>query len=148
MCTAFSFAETLSNGKAGFRAFEQPFAQGRLSVSSAGLSACSGNLLIFCFGCAAYGLLFKQTRALRSNSVFKAIALLARPAKICQRSARTSGKICTLISEGDGSVQIVCSTFQNLHRLRKRRSFPHDRARPGEIPPHRHLEKFSQIFRA
>ena len=59
-------------------AFEQPFAQGRFSTSSTGLSACSGNLLIFLSGCAAYGLLFKQTRALRSNSVFKAIALLAR----------------------------------------------------------------------
>ena len=63
------------------------------------LSACAGNLLIFLFGCAAYGLLFKQTRALRSNSVFKAIAMLAKPAKICQRSARTSGEICTLIVE-------------------------------------------------
>ena len=74
-------------------------------------SACAVNLLIFLFGCAAYGLLFKQTRALRSNSVFKAIAMLAKPAKICQRSALTSGEICTLIMEGDWSVQIVCSTL-------------------------------------
>ena len=58
-------------------------------------SACAVNLLIFLFGCAAYGLLFKQTRALRSNSVFKAIAMLAKPAKICQRSAGTSGQTCT-----------------------------------------------------
>ena len=65
--------------KLGFRRSEQPFAQGRFSTSSAGLSACSGNLLIFLPGCAAYRLLFKQTRALRSNSVFKAIALLAKP---------------------------------------------------------------------
>ena len=75
------------------------------------LSACAGNLLIFLFGCAAYGLLFKRTRALRSNSVFKAIAMLAKPAKICQRSARTSGEICTLIVEGCQSVQIGCSTL-------------------------------------
>ena len=129
MCTAFSFTETLSNGKAGFRAFEQPFAQGRLSVSSSGLSACSGNLLIFWFGCAAYGLLFKQTRALRSNSVFKAIALLAKPAKICQRSAGTSGQTCTLIPEGNETVQIVCSTLLTVSfvemyiRQKKIRSF-------------------------
>ncbi|MCI7739926.1 MAG: hypothetical protein MSR29_11120, partial [Lachnospiraceae bacterium] len=93
------------------RISEQPFAQGRFSVSSAGLSACSVNLLIFLFGCAAYRLLFKQTRALRSNIVFKAIALLAKPAKICQRSAGTSGQTCTLISEGYQSVQIGCSTL-------------------------------------
>ncbi|MDD6618825.1 MAG: hypothetical protein PUF14_09595, partial [Clostridiales bacterium] len=60
--------------------------------------------------CAAYRLLFKQTRALRSNSVFKAIALLAKTAKICQRSAGISGQTCTLISEGNKTVQIVCST--------------------------------------
>ena len=75
----FPSPEQTTNGKAGFEgASEQPFAQGRFSISSAGLSACSGNLLIFLSGCAAYGLLFKQTRALRSNSVFKAIAPLAR----------------------------------------------------------------------
>ena len=78
------------------------------------LSACAVNLLIFLFGCAAYGLLFKRTRAMRSNSVFKAIAMLAKPAKICQRSARTSGEICTLIVEGDQSVQIGCSTLSTM----------------------------------
>ena len=110
MCTAFPFAGTNSKRQGWVRgASEQPFAQRGLSASSAGLSACSGNLLIFLSGCAAYGLLFKQTRALRSNSVCKAIALLAKPAKICQRSAETSGQTCTLISEVDGFVQIGCS---------------------------------------
>ena len=67
--------------------------------------------------------------------------------KICQRSAETSGQTCTLISEGDGFVQIGCSTLSaapfverctrqkkraykytsNLYRLQKCRSFPHDR---------------------
>ena len=45
--------------------------------------------------CAAYRLLFKQTRALRSNSVFKAIALLAR---LVQRMVRCTNenlpKVC------------------------------------------------------
>ena len=107
--------------------------------------------------------------------------MLAKPAKICQRYARTSGEICTLILEGDGSVQMAVlhnwlSPFQyymlklgglsastkfkfyiiyNYNEIKKIsqsmgkcRSFPHDRARPGGIPPPRHLEKFSQIFRA
>ena len=50
-----------------------------------------------CFFCAAYGLLLTQTRTRCSNSVCKAIAMLANPAKICQRSAFGSGDICTLI---------------------------------------------------
>ncbi|MDD6617905.1 MAG: hypothetical protein PUF14_04830, partial [Clostridiales bacterium] len=61
----------------------------------------------------------KQTRALRSNSVFKAIALLAKPAKICQRSAGTSGQTCTLISEGYQSVQIGCSTLLAMSFVEK-----------------------------
>ena len=96
MCTAFAFAGTNSQRQGWVRgASEQPFAQGRFSISSAGLSACSGNLLIFLSGCAAYRLLFKQTRALRSNSVFKAIALLAR---LVQRMVRCTNenlpKVC------------------------------------------------------
>ncbi|MDO5392360.1 MAG: hypothetical protein Q4F24_14880, partial [Eubacteriales bacterium] len=66
MGTIFLVNSTLPNGKVWLRAFEQPFAQGGLSTSSADLSACAGNLLIFLLGCAAYGLLFKRTRALRS----------------------------------------------------------------------------------
>ena len=151
MCTTFLVNGTLSNGRVWLGVSEQPFAQGKFSISSAGLSACSGNLLIFLFGCAAYGLLFKQTRALRSNSVFKAIAMLAKPAKICQRSARTSGEICTLIVEGDSSVQIGCSTLlaapfveqctrqkkrvskytSNLYRLRKQRSLRQEQSISG-----------------
>ena len=80
---------------------EQPICTGETFHIKCDLSTCAVNLWIFLFGYAAYGLLFKQTRALRSNSVFKAIALLAKPAKICQRYARTSGEICTLILEGD-----------------------------------------------
>ena len=168
MCTTFPFAETLSNDKVWLGASEQPFAQGRLSTSKCDLSACAVNLLIFLFGCAAYGLLFKRTRALRSNSVFKAIAMLAKPAKICQRSARTSGEICTLIVEGDSSVQIGCSTLLARLLLKgvpdRRKAqlntlktciiyenvgvFHMTATRPGGIPLHRHLEKFSQIFRA
>ena len=95
------------NGKVGLEGFRTAICTGEAFHIKCDLSACAGNLLIFLFGCAAYRLLFKQTRALRSNSVFKAIALLAKPAKICQRSARTSGEICTLILEGDGAVQMA-----------------------------------------
>ena len=150
----------LPTARLGSRSSEQPFAQGRFSISSAGLSACSDNLLIFLSGCAAYGLLFKQTRALRSNSVFKAIAMLAKPTKICQRSARTSGEICTLIWEGNGTVQIVCSTSarrnrltatawadspqaQNLRHLRKGRSFLHDLRSPERDTT---VQAFGEIF--
>ena len=91
----------LPTARLSLKASEQPFAQGRLSTSSAGLSACSGNLLIFLSGCAAYGLLFKQTRAMRSNNVFKAIAMLAKLAKICQRCALGSEAICTLMIESN-----------------------------------------------
>ena len=115
----FHSPKHFQTARLGLRVSEQPFAQGKFSISSAGLSACSGNLLIFLFGCAAYGLLFKQTRALRSNSVFKAIALLAKPAKICQRSAGTSGQTCTLISEGYQSVQIGCSTLLAMSFVEK-----------------------------
>ena len=107
----FPSPEQTTNGKVGLEGFRTAICTGKAFHIKCDLSACAGNLLIFLFGCAAYGLLFKQTRALRSNSVFKAIALLANPAKICQRSARTSGEICTLIVEGDQSVQIGCSTL-------------------------------------
>ena len=147
MCTTFPFAETLSNGKAGFEGFRTAICTGEIFYIKCDFSSSTVNLLIFLSGCAAYGLLFKQTRALRSNSVFKAIALLAKPAKICQRSACGRGEICTLIPEGNGSVQIGCSTLlaapfverctrqkkraykytSNLYRLQKCRSFPHDR---------------------
>ena len=91
--------------------FRTAICTGKVFHIKCDLFACADNLLIFLFGCAAYRLLFKQTRALRSNSVFKAIALLAKPAKICQRSAGTSGQTCTLISEGMKTVQIGCSTW-------------------------------------
>ena len=116
-----------------------------------------------CFFCAAYRLLLPQTRAWRSNSASRAIAMLAKPAKICQRSARTSGEICTLIVEGDQSVQIGCSTLlaapfverctrqtkraskytSNLYRLRKQRSFPHDRRLSGRDTT---AQAFGEIF--
>ena len=107
----FPSPEQTTNGKVGLEGFRTAICTGKAFHIKCDFSACAGNLLIFLFGCAAYRLLFKQTRALRSNSVFKAIAMLAKPAKICQRSARTSGEICTLILEGDWSVQIVCSTW-------------------------------------
>ena len=101
MCTTFLVNETIPNGKVGFEGFRTAICTEKAFHIKCELSACAGNLLIFLFGCAAYRLLFKQTRALRSNSVFKAIAILAKLAKICQRYAHTSGEICTLISEGD-----------------------------------------------
>ena len=160
MCTTFLVNETLPNGKVGFKNFRTAICTGKTFHIKCDLSACAGNLLIFLFGCAAYGLLFKQTRALRSNSVFKAIAMLAKPTKICQRSARTSGEICTLIWEGNGTVQIVCSTSagrnrltatawadspqaQNLHHLRKGRSFLHDLRSPERDTT---AQAFGEIF--
>ena len=85
------------------------FAQAKVSKSSADILASAGNLLIFWFGCAAYRLLFKQTRAMRSNSVFKAIAMLTKPAKIFQRSALGSEDICTLIKKNNELVQMRIS---------------------------------------
>ena len=155
MCIAFPVNEALSNGKVWLGGFRTAICTGEIFYIKCDFSSSTVNLLIFLSGCAAYGLLFKQTRALRSNSVFKAIAMLAKPAKICQRSAGTSGQTCTLISEGDKTVQIVCSTltvaaaFINpIWAKRKCRSFSHDRARPKGITTHRHLEKFSPFFRA
>ena len=106
----FPSPEQTTNGKVGLECFRTAICTGKAFHIKCDFSACAGNLLIFLFGCAAYRLLFKQTRALRSNSVFKAIALLAKTAKICQRSAGISGQTCTLISEGNKTVQIVCST--------------------------------------
>ena len=103
----FPSPEQTTNGKVGLAGFRTAICTGKAFHIKCDFSACAGNLLIFLFGCAAYRLLFKQTRALRSNSVFKAIGMLAKPAKICQRSARTSGEICTLILEGDGAVQMA-----------------------------------------
>ena len=112
MCTTFPGQRNrFPTARLGLRISEQPFAQGGLSTSSAISPLVQATCWFSWFGCAAYGLLFKRTRALRSDSVFKAIAMLAKPAKICQRSACTSGEICTLILEGDRSVQIVCSTL-------------------------------------
>ena len=67
-----------------------------------------------CFFCAAYGLLLTQTRTQCSNSVCKAIAMLANPAKICKRSALGSGDIRTLIMESCQSVQMGRSTLLAL----------------------------------
>ena len=131
MRTTFLVNVTLPNGKVGFEGFRTAICTGEVFQIKCDLSACAGNLLIFLFGCAAYGLLFKRTRALRSNSVFKAIALLAKPAKICQRSALGRGEICTLIVEGYQSVQIGCSTLlaapfvERCTRQKKMRSSIH-----------------------
>ena len=125
----FPSPEQTTNGKVGLEGFRTAICTGKAFHIKCDFSACAGNLLIFLFGCAAYRLLFKQTRALRSNSVFKAIALLAKPAKICQRSAGTSGQTCTLIPEGNETVQIVCSTLLTVSfvemyiRQKKIRSF-------------------------
>ena len=106
----FHSPKETTNGEVGFEGFRTAICTGEAFHIKCDLSACAGNLLIFLFGCAAYRLLFKQTRALRSNSVFKAIALLAKPAKICQRYARTSGEICTLILERQSFCANGCST--------------------------------------
>ena len=60
-----------------------------------------------CFFCAAYRLLLTQTRTQCSNSASRAIAMLANPAKICQRYALGSGDIRTLIMESCQSVQMA-----------------------------------------
>ena len=85
------------NGKVWLEGFRTAICTGKVFHIKCDVSASAGNLLIFLSGCAAYRLLYKQTRTQCSNSVCKAIAMLANPAKICQRSAFRSGDICTLI---------------------------------------------------
>ena len=83
------------NGKVGLEGFRTAICTGKGFHIKCDISASAGNLLIFLSGCAAYRLLYKQTRTKCSNSVCKAIAMLANPAKICQRSALGSGDIRT-----------------------------------------------------
>ena len=99
------------NGKVGLEGFRTAICTGKVFHIKCDSSAYAGNLLIFLSGCAAYRLLYKQTRTRCSNSVCKAIAMLANPAKICQRSALGSGDIRTLIMESCRYVQIDHSTL-------------------------------------
>ena len=102
------------NGKVGLEGFRTAICTGQVFYIKCDISASAGNLLIFLSGCAAYRLLYKQTRTKCSNSVCKAIAMLANPAKICQRSALGSGDIRTLIMESCQSVQMGRSTLLAL----------------------------------
>ena len=99
------------NGKVGLEGFRTAICTRKVFHIKCDISASVGNLLIFLSGCAAYRLLYKQTRTQCSNSVCKAIAMLANPAKICQRSALGSGDIRTLIMESCQSVQMGRSTL-------------------------------------
>ena len=102
------------NGKVGLEGFRTVICTGKVFHIKCDISASAGNLLIFLSGCAADRLLYKQTRTKCSNSVCKAIAMLANPAKICQRSALGSGDIRTLIMESCQSVQMGRSTLLAL----------------------------------
>ena len=102
------------NGKVGLEGFRTAICTGQVFYIKCDISASAGNLLIFLSGCAADRLLYKQTRTRCSNSVCKAIAMLANPAKICQRSALGSGDIRTLIMESCQSVQMGRSTLLAL----------------------------------
>ena len=102
------------NGKVGLEGFRTAICTGKGFHIKCDISASAGNLLIFLSGCAADRLLYKQTRTECSNSVCKAIAMLANPAKICQRSALGSGDIRTLIMESCQSVQMGRSTLLAL----------------------------------
>ena len=103
--------DRIPTARFGLRVSERPICTGKVFYIKCDISASAGNLLIFLSGCAAYRLLYKQTRTRCSNSVCKAIAMLANPAKICQRSALGSGDIRTLIMESCRYVQIGHSTL-------------------------------------
>ena len=79
MCTAFPFAETLSNGKVFGLLTSGVFPHDR---HSPGRDTTTQACRFSCFFCAAYGLLLTQTRASRSNSASRAIAMLEKSAKI------------------------------------------------------------------
>ena len=115
VCAPLSWSTKQSlNGKVGLEGFRTAICTGQVFYIKCDISASAGNLLIFLSGCAAYRLLYKQTRTRCSNSVCKAIAMLANPAKICQRSALGSGDIRTLIMESCQSVQMGRSTLLAL----------------------------------
>ena len=112
VCEPLSWSTKQSpNGKVGLEGFRTVICTGKVFHIKCDISASAGNLLIFLSGCAADRLLYKQTRTECSNSVCKAIAMLANPAKICQRYALGSGDIRTLIMESCQSVQMGRSTL-------------------------------------
>ena len=78
MCTAFPFAETLSNGKVFGLLTSGVFLMPSSPERDTTAQACRFS----CFFCAAYGLLLTQTRTQCSNSASRAIALLEKSAKI------------------------------------------------------------------
>ena len=79
MCTAFPFAETLSNGKVFGLLTSGVFPHDRHSPRrDTTAQACRFS----CFFCAAYRLLLTQTRTQCSNSASRAIAMLEKSAKI------------------------------------------------------------------
>ena len=85
MCTTFLVNGTLSNGKVFGPITSGVFPHDRHSPRrDTAVQACRFS----CFFCAAYGLLLPRTRALRSNSASRAIAMLEKSAKISP-NART-----------------------------------------------------------
>ena len=79
MCTAFPFAETLSNGKVFGLLTSGVFPHDR---HSPGRDTTAQACRFSCFFCAAYGLLLTQTRTQCSNSASRAIAMLEKSAEI------------------------------------------------------------------
>ena len=178
------YRNRLPTARLCLRISEQPFAQGRLSTSSAisplVLATCWFSCLaappIDCFSnklapCAQTVFskqslcspsLRKSAKGLPAQAeksalwLWKVINLCKLAVLLCRQclllkgvSDRRTYAISWILA--CMSRDITCWTitfFQNMHHLRKCRSFPHDHACPGGIPPHRHLEKFSQIFRA
>ena len=88
MCTAFPFAETLSNGKVFGLLTSGVFPYDR---HSPGRDTTVQTCRFSCFFCAAYGLLLTQTRTQCSNSASRAIAML-------EKSAKISPNACAVVS--------------------------------------------------
>ena len=109
----FPSPEQTTNGKVGLEGFRTAICTEKVFHIKCDISASAGNLLIFLSGCAADRLLYKQTRTKCSNSVCKAIAMLANPAKICQRSALGSGAIA--LNMEDLPCANGCSETLNLN---------------------------------
>ena len=91
MCTTFLVNGTLSNGTVFGSITSGVFPHDRHSPGrDTTVQACRFS----CFFCAAYGLLLPRTRALRSNSASRAIAML-------EKSAKISPNACTVVSLPD-----------------------------------------------
>ena len=91
MCTAFLVNGTLLNGIVFGSITSGVFPHDR---HSPGRDTTAQACRFSCFFCAAYGLLLPRTRALRSNSASRAIAML-------EKSAKISPNACAVVSLPD-----------------------------------------------